>query len=66
MLLDATSAPDFNSSVEKVINDMMLYIPIRYPVHLSLYDINIVRNKSVMNDTTKNHLYITNNSIFLL
>lgn len=63
ILLDATPAPDFNSSVEQIINDMMLYISIRHPMRLILWDINIVRNKNLMTDTNKNYLYITNNSM---
>lgn len=72
ILLNATPPPNFNDcilrdssrgSVEKVINDMMLFISVRYPLRLSLYDINVVRKKNLMNDTTKNYLYITNNGI---
>lgn len=63
-LLDATPAPDFNKdSLEKVIFDVMLYFSVRYPMRLTLHNIEVVRNKADMNDNKKNYLYVNNNGV---
>lgn len=62
-LLRVTPAPNFNDSVEKVIHDFMMFISIRHPLRLILWNINVVRNKSLLSDTKKNYLYITNNGM---
>lgn len=62
-LLKVCPAPVFSDSVEKVINDFMLFISIRHPMRLSLWNIDVVRNKALLSDKSKNYLYITNNGM---
>jgi hypothetical protein len=41
----------------------MLYFSVRYPMRLTLHDIEVVRNKNAMTDKTKNYLYVNNNGV---
>lgn len=64
-LLDASKEPNLkisNLNVEDVLKKMMLYISVRYPMRLDLYNIKIARKKSELNDK-ENFLYITNKTI---
>ena len=44
-LLDITQPPDFkNDSIKEVVDKMTLYIAVRFPLRLSLYDLTIIKN----------------------
>lgn len=64
-LLKYSPKPNFNDDLEKVINDMVLYISVRYPMRLSLYNIRIARSKKNISNNL-NYLYITNKDVKFL
>lgn len=65
-LLTLTLPPDFkNDSVADVLAKMNLYIAVRYPLRLSLYNAEIIKNKKNIDDE-KNYLYITPRKIYFI
>ena len=65
-LLALTQPPDFkNDSIADVLAKMNLYIAVRYPLRLSLYNAEIIKNKKNIDDE-KNYLYITPRKIYFI
>lgn len=66
ILLNVSKAPNFkNDTVEKILDDMNLYISVRYPLRLSLYNAEIVKAKKNIEDD-KNYLYITPRKLYFI
>ena len=61
-LLNISPKPDFTKDPQTVLNDMLLYISIRYPMRLALQSIKIVRNKKQI-VANQNYLYITSKAM---
>lgn len=57
-LLNIASKPDFTQDVKTVLYEMLLYISIRYPMRLSLWNIKIAKSKKEI-EPNNNYLYIT-------
>lgn len=65
-LLELSREPDFkNNSIKEIIDKMNLYLSIRYPLRLSLYNIYITRTKKDL-DESKNYLYATPRNMYFL
>ena len=64
-MLEKTPAPDFNDPLSKVLNDMILWVQIRYPLRLSMWNMKIIRVKKDQNPKN-NYLYISKNKMEFL
>jgi hypothetical protein len=65
-LLLATPPPDFKSDMpETILNKMLLWISVRYPLRLSLYNAEIIKSKKGIDDS-KNYFYITPRKLYFL
>ena len=58
ILLNASPKPDFTQDIQTVLNEMLLYISVRYPMRLTLWNITVVYNKKYIKPNI-NYLYIT-------
>tara|TARA_R110000868_G_scaffold158315_2_gene386296 strand:- start:53 stop:958 length:906 start_codon:yes stop_codon:yes gene_type:complete len=56
--------PDFNDDLKIVLNRMLLYIAIRYPMRNELGNIEIASKKSDMVNPNTNYLYITTRNMW--
>lgn len=56
-LLAAAPIPDFTKSIKSVFNQMLLYMVMRYPLRLALYDIKFTKIKKNI-DPEQNYIYI--------
>jgi hypothetical protein len=65
-LLSLTPSPDFkNDMPETILNKMLLWISVRHPLRLSLYNVEIIKSKKEINDS-KNYFYITPRKLYFL
>lgn len=65
-LLALTLEPDFKKdSVADILAKMNLYISVRYPLRLSLYNAEIIKSKSNI-DNNKNYLYVSPRKLYFI
>lgn len=65
-LLSLTPSPDFkNDMPETILNKMLLWISVRHPLRLSLYNVEIIKSKKEIYDS-KNYFYITPRKLYFL
>lgn len=65
-LLSLTPSPDFkNDMPETILNKMLLWISVRHPLRLSLYNVEIIKSKKEIGDS-KNYFYITPRKLYFL
>lgn len=65
-LLSLTPSPDFkNDMPETILNKMLLWISVRHPLRLSLYNVEIIKSKKEIDDS-KNYFYITPRKLYFL
>lgn len=65
-LLEKTAIDSFdNMSVKEALTKFMLYITVRYPIRLELYNLPIMRVKKNM-DPNNNYFYITNKKMEII
>lgn len=57
-LLDVAYKPDFTQDIKTVLNQMLVYMSVRYPIRLSLWNIKIAKSKKDIKPN-ENYLYIT-------
>lgn len=63
-LFNLYTKPDFSEELKIVLNRMILYIAIRYPMRNELGNIEIARKKADMNNPNTNYLYITTKNMW--
>ena len=65
-LLSLTPSPDFKNDIpETILNKMLLWISVRHPLRLSLYNVEIIKSKKEIYDS-KNYFYITPRKLYFL
>lgn len=69
-LLSLTPPPDFKNGKEldmpeTILNKMLLWISVRHPLRLSLYNVKIIKSKKEIDDS-KNYFYITPRKLYFL
>ena len=64
-LLEASPAPDFTQGVKTVLYDFLLYISVRYPLRLNLWDMKIITKKKDINEN-ENYLYMSSKKMTII